>query len=397
MKFLKNNFLSNKSKIIKKKRVMESIKQNLEDYSSQDITISECLFKTGGLTADLIVYQNTDMDIPKKAYDFISAIATNYYSLLYIVDIHTSFYVLNKKNVYDQVVELLSEVSDEGFDGELMDLTIQINDSMYSLHEFTKELVDVYYDSGYEGCLVQLVWTIYSMLLSVDESTAPKKSDIEKIIRELPDRTFFTQLNSNEINHFLNYTQSKELPVSIDPAEVDFSVSDVHDWVKDLSNKLNRPVRKDTGYKILTTLLHGLRDEMNLQEIFQFSNHLPCCIRGIFFEGYNPQNVQAVMYNQSFLENFYLRMGPGYRKYLENNLSGNGLEKLNAKEFICSISKNLPPELGLNAAEAISAFFTVLQEKIPFQDLNLDKISYLIQETTPRSNQLNSSLKDRLD
>ena len=82
---------------IRKKRVLEFIKKNLKDYNTHQISIGQCLYKTGGLTADLIVFDNMDVYIPQKIYDAVSEMAANYYAMLYVVDIHTSYYELNKK------------------------------------------------------------------------------------------------------------------------------------------------------------------------------------------------------------------------------------------------------------------------------------------------------------
>lgn len=99
MEFFKYYLSNKRSAKKKKKRVVESIKKNLKNYDNDQITIGECLYKTGGLTADLIVFHTTDVYVHQNIYNAISEMATNYYALLYVVDIHTSYYELNKKNV----------------------------------------------------------------------------------------------------------------------------------------------------------------------------------------------------------------------------------------------------------------------------------------------------------
>lgn len=383
MKFLKNYFFNNKTESTKKKRVLESIKNNLENFNKNNISISECLDKTGGLTADLIVYQNTDIYIPQKIYNSISSMATNYYVLLYMVDIHTSFYVLNKKNVYDQVVELMAEILEEEAGGEILKLTDNTEDSIYSVHDFSKELVDVYYREGYEGCLQHLSSSVYSVLKLVNENPTLDRNKIEQIIRELPDRTLFAQLEGNEISQFLNYTADRELPVKIHSASVDTNLDVVQDWVNEIASSMSSPMRKDVGYQILTAVLHTLRDELDLQEMFRFSNQLPCCIRGVFFEGYNPETVPVIMYNQTFLDSYHARMGPGNSKYLQHHLLNNHHHSVDVNKFMRSVRSKMEPEEDISPRDAVETVLKVLREKTSVMDLNIDKINHLMNETVP--------------
>lgn len=387
MKFLSKYLLNENQVGAKKKRVLESIKKNLENFNKRNISIGECLNKTGGLTADLIVYQNTDVYIPQRVYNSISKMATNYYVLLYMVDIHTSFYVLNKKNVYDQIVELMTEILAEEEGVNILSLTDKTGKFEYSVYDFSKELVDVYYSEGYEGCLQYLASSVYSVIKSVNENPALDKSKIEQIFRELPDRTLFTQLEGNEISQFLNYTTGMKLPVKIDSANVDTKLDVIHEWVSEIANNIDTPLRRDAGYKILTAVLHTLRDELDLQEIFRFSNQLPCCIRGVFFEGYDPEQVPVLMYNKTFLDSYHSRMGPGSSSYLEHHLLNNHHHTIDVKEFIHSVGEKLNPEEDVSPEVAFEAVLKVIQKKTSVVDLNLDKVENLMNEAMPGSAQ----------
>ncbi|WP_340104916.1 DUF2267 domain-containing protein [Rhodohalobacter sp. 8-1] len=381
MKFLKNYFFDNKQAGAKKKRVLESIKNNLENFNHQNISISECLNKTGELTADLIVYQNTDVYIPQKVYNAISNMATNYYVLLYMVDIHTSFYVLNKKNVYDQIVELMEEILEEETAGDTISLSVDSGEPMYSVYDFSKELVDVYYLDGYEGCLQLLASSVYSVIKSVNENPELDKGKIEQIFRELPDRTLFTQLKGNEISQFLNYTTSKELPVKIHAADVDTTLDVIHNWVGEIVNNMSSPLRKDVGYKVLSAVLHTLRDELDLQEIFRFSDQLPCSIRGVFFEGYDPEKVPVLMYNKTFLDSYHSRMGPGNSRHLEHHLLNNHHHSIDIREFMRSVDTKIGSEVDIKPEVAVEAVLKVLRDKTSVMDLNIDKVERLMNET----------------
>lgn len=156
----------------------------------------------------------------------------------------------------------------------------------------------------------------------------------------------------------------------------------VHDWVKEIAGKLSSPVRKDVGYLILTSVLHNLRDELDLQEMFQFSNQLPSCVRGVFFEGYDPERVPVVMYNQTFLDSYHARMGPGNSKYLENHLLNNHHHTVDVDRFIESVSTNLGSETDVDPRAAVEAVLNVLREKTSVVDLDLGKVNSLMEKAS---------------
>lgn len=180
MKLLRKYLYKNEPNSTKKKRVLESIEKNLNNYNENNISIRECLNKTGGLTADLIVYQNTDVYIPQSIYNSISQMSTNYYAMLYMADIHTSFYVMNKKIFYDQVVELMTEILEEETGGHFQNLTDDNNGSIYSANDFTRELVDAYYDKGYHGCLKYFASSVYKVLKTVNQNPTLKRARLKK-------------------------------------------------------------------------------------------------------------------------------------------------------------------------------------------------------------------------
>jgi len=365
----------------KKERVLESIKKNLKDYNSHQISIVECLYKTGGLTADLIVYDNTDVYIPQKIYNAVSEMATNYYAMLYVVDIHTSYYELNKKNVYDEVLKLMTEIREEEDSRESRIIVDDSRERIYSARDFTRQLVDAYYKVGYGGCHTHLVSSVYSVLEFVNQKSDLNKNNIENIIKELPESTFFAQMNRTDVAQFLNYKTDRKMPVKINSSGVDMTGNSIHSWVIEITNNMNRPVRKDTGYRILSAVLHSLRDELDLQEVFRLSNHLPCSVRGLFFEGYDPEKVPVIMCNKMFMDRYHARMGPGNGRYLEDFLVSNHHHSIAMKEFVQSVTEKIGSDVDTDSQSAVEAVLNVLCDKTNVEDLNIDKLNNLMQET----------------
>ncbi|WP_340106923.1 hypothetical protein [Rhodohalobacter sp. 8-1] len=198
MNILKGTMFGNKPKKATKEWIVESFKTNLEDYFTRQISIRECLFKTGTLTADLIAYHNTDVNISKNIYNSITLMATNYYTFLYSVDIHLSFYTLNQQNVYNQVVELMDVIIDKYGVKNLDGSPDSIYGTAYNPCVYTKGLVDVFFSDGYEGCRKYLASAIADELKSNDPAHSVRLDEIETINRELPDRKFFAPHEGND-------------------------------------------------------------------------------------------------------------------------------------------------------------------------------------------------------
>lgn len=200
MNIFGEHMFSSKPKKAPKEWVVESFKTNLEDYFKRQISIRECLFKTGTLTADLISYHDTDVNISEKIYNSVTMMATNYYAFLYSVDIHTTFYTLNKQNVYNLVVELMEVIIDKYGVKNLDGSSAKSDECTYSTSDFTKSLVDVFYSNGYEGCREYLASAIHDELQNNNQTFSLKRDDIETINRELPDRKFFVHKGGNDIS-----------------------------------------------------------------------------------------------------------------------------------------------------------------------------------------------------
>lgn len=65
---------------------------------------------------------------------------------------------------------------------------------------------------------------------------------------------------------------------------------DLSVWLNAIANKMHIENRQDIALQALRGVLHGLRDRLIPDEVFDLSAQLPTLIRGIYFEGYSIRN-----------------------------------------------------------------------------------------------------------
>lgn len=179
-----------------KKSALESIRKNLAGYFKKDISITECLSVTGPMTANLIVHNDPDMDVSEDDYDTISIIAINYYTMLYM-DIYTGFYAVNKKHTCDQVssmVEDVLKIVSEKKQFKSINLDTAVQKSRY----FTRQLVDIYYRVGMEGCQRYVPTAMYSVLLAKSPDPVVNRDQIEKTVRDIHAEEYLIPSYNNE-------------------------------------------------------------------------------------------------------------------------------------------------------------------------------------------------------
>ena len=149
-------------------------------------------------------------------------------------------------------------------------------------------------------------------------------------------------------------------------------IKEEQNWVKAIAKKMGVPGSNDLAYRALIAVLHSLRDELDLQQVFKLSEYLPFSIRGIYFEGYDPENVKVMLYNNQLLLSFRSRMGPSNGTYFENYLDRSCKNKINGDELLESIREKLKGVKEIKADIAFQAVMEVMYEKIPSEDAKVN-------------------------
>ncbi|BCJ62950.1 DUF2267 domain-containing protein [Micromonospora endophytica] len=92
---------------------------------------------------------------------------------------------------------------------------------------------------------------------------------------------------------------------------VESSVDKTNLILKDIEQAYGWPKeRRNQSYAALRTVLHLLRDRMPVQESVEFSAQLPMLVRGIYFDGWQPQDVPIKLDRDDFL--YEVRQGFPY-------------------------------------------------------------------------------------
>lgn len=106
---------------------------------------------------------------------------------------------------------------------------------------------------------------------------------------------------------------------------------ETYTWLDDIARKAGTPNRMDWAYHALRSVLHTIRDRTTLQEAFHLSAQLPLFIRGVYFESYK---------------------------------SADKPDKLNVKEFLDRIGKNMGPENRVKPEDTFRAVLEVLYKHV---------------------------------
>ncbi len=196
MKGLSDLLFNKKTKDVNKERALNGIKQKLAEYYYKNISFIECLSQTAPMTADLIINYGIEGKAPKSAYDTILIIATNYYAMLHM-DMYTGFYANNKEYTYNQVTNLvegaLNKINEKG--------GYKAHNFKYVLRtsrDFTRQMIEVYYRVGTDGCHKFVVSSIYSVLLSVNLKDSVERRQIDNTVRTIQAEKFFLVNHHND-------------------------------------------------------------------------------------------------------------------------------------------------------------------------------------------------------
>ena len=183
MNILRRLFSNNKSRIKYRNNILNEIRKNLADYSCKHISIVECVSKTGTLTVDLI-YRFSSEKTNKSVYDSILIMITNYYVMLYM-DMYTGFYTVSRKHTSNLVFSLVEEVLEEIARKQNGSISNKSVTDIHKSREFTRQVVEVYYRVGIEGCHRFVASSVYSALLSENRNLSVKRDWIEHIVRRI--------------------------------------------------------------------------------------------------------------------------------------------------------------------------------------------------------------------
>ncbi|MFY1683019.1 DUF2267 domain-containing protein [Micromonospora sp. WMMD730] len=92
---------------------------------------------------------------------------------------------------------------------------------------------------------------------------------------------------------------------------IESSVDKTNLILKDIEDAYGWPrTRRNQSYAALRTVLHLLRDRMTVQECAEFSAQLPMLVRGIYFDGWRPEDVPVKLNRDDFL--YEVRQGFPY-------------------------------------------------------------------------------------
>jgi uncharacterized protein (DUF2267 family) len=140
-------------------------------------------------------------------------------------------------------------------------------------------------------------------------------------------------------------------------------------WSFEIAKKLGEPENPDVGYMALISVLHAMRDLLCLDGVFYISRALPECLRGLYFEGYNPQEVPVMLYNKEFLKQYKRRMGPGNIRYLEQFLHGYTSGKPDPDKLLDRIRDKYAPLEPFEPDAALRAVVQVMVSDHNFEQL----------------------------
>lgn len=112
---------------------------------------------------------------------------------------------------------------------------------------------------------------------------------------------------------------------------IDHAVQLTHIWINELDQKLGWN-NKPRAYRLMREVFHALRDWLQVNEAVELAAQFPTYLRGVYFEQWRPANTPVKARSK---EDFVARIDDAFRK--------DPLE---------------------NTADAVSAVFTLLSEKV---------------------------------
>ena len=189
-------FKGRSNKTTTRKQTLEDIKHHLHEFYCRMVPFSQCLSKTGTLSAELITNHYSEGKVSDEIYDIILLMFVNYYVVLHI-DNYSGDRSIDKDFIYDHV----AKISDKAISEIVRNRNFKSYDrrtASLKSRDFARQLVDVYYISAIGGCLKYVTFAIYSALQSVDKKHVLSKTRIENIIRSVQAEKFLTLFHSDQ-------------------------------------------------------------------------------------------------------------------------------------------------------------------------------------------------------
>jgi uncharacterized protein (DUF2267 family) len=94
------------------------------------------------------------------------------------------------------------------------------------------------------------------------------------------------------------------------PAPISHAVQQIQEWLKELRDN-GGLANEQEAYAVLRAVLHQLRDRLTVTEAVDLGAQLPIIVRGIYYEGWQPQHAPAkVRSKQGFLDQVTLKLLP---------------------------------------------------------------------------------------
>lgn len=132
---------------------------------------------------------------------------------------------------------------------------------------------------------------------------------------------------------------------------------DIFDTTIEKTNLLLRSIEEEFGWKnrrnqsylALRTVLHAIRDRLPADVAVNFSAQLPLLVKGIYFDGWQPENKPVKMHREEFL----LYIGNEFKYDVEGGLErlakrvSEKIFSMYGQEEILKILDNLPDDIAL--------------------------------------------------
>ena len=80
------------------------------------------------------------------------------------------------------------------------------------------------------------------------------------------------------------------------------SIQKTNELLKKIEADLEWEDRKNQAYQALRVVLHALRDRMTVEDAVHLSAQLPLFIKGVFFDGWKPNEVPIKMNRAEFVQ-----------------------------------------------------------------------------------------------